>query len=57
MPDSESKRKWDKANVIIVSTKLFRSTDADIISYLNGKPRSTIFKIALREYMENHKSE
>ena len=62
MPDCEAKKKWDKANVLFVTTKLFRSVgdsknDQDIIDYLDGKPRATIIKAALREYMENHQSE
>lgn len=57
MPDYESKKKWDKANVLFVTVKLFASTDADIREFLEGKPRSTIIKIALREYMERHKGE
>ena len=57
MPDYESKKKWDKANVLFVTVKLFANTDADIREFLEGKPRSTIIKIALREYMEKHKGE
>ena len=59
MPDSEAKRKWDKENVIIFSTKLFRGNekkpnDDDIIRFLEGKKRAEIVKIALREYIANH---
>ena len=57
MPDCESKKKWDKKNVIFATTKLFKTTDADIIEFLEGKSRSTVFKAALREYMNNHKEE
>lgn len=57
MPDYESKKKWDKENVLFVTVKLFANTDKDIREYLEGKPRSTIIKIALREYMEKHKGE
>ena len=59
MPDGEWKKQWDKKNVLFVTTKLFRQVgdsqnDQDIIDYLNEKPRSTIIKKALREYMANH---
>ena len=59
MPDGEWTKQWDKKNVLFVTTKLFRQVgdsqnDQDIIDYLNEKPRSTIIKIALREYIANH---
>lgn len=57
MPDCEAKKQWDKNNVLFVTTKLFTTTDADIIQFLDGKPRATTIKLALREYMENHKDE
>lgn len=57
MPDKTSKKKWDKENVLFVTTKLFASTDKDIRDYLEGKSRSTIIKLALREYMKNHPKE
>lgn len=53
--DSDFKKEWDKKHVLFVTTKLFDTTDADIITFLKGKPRSTVIKAALREYMENHK--
>lgn len=60
MGDAESKKRWDKQNVLFVTTKLFRAVgesnnDQDIIDFLNGKQRATVIKQALREYMENHK--
>lgn len=57
MADAPSKKRWDKENVLFVTTKLFAKTDADIIEFLEGKPRATTIKAALREYMENHKGE
>ena len=57
MPDCNAKKEWDKNNVLFVTTKLFQNTDADIIQFLDGKPRATTIKLALREYMENHKDE
>ena len=62
MPDCEAKKRWDKENVLFVTTKLFRTVgenknDQDIIDYLEGKSRGTVIKAALREYIENHKEE
>ena len=57
MPDGEWKKRWDKENVLFVTTKLFANTDKDILEFLKDKPRATIIKKALREYMENHKEE
>ena len=57
MPDSASKKKWDKENVVLVTAKLFRSTDSEVIEFLDGKPASTVIKVALREYVKNHKGE
>lgn len=57
--DSESKKAWDKENMVFVGFKLFRrvkdsDNDQDIIDYLQGKERSKIIKQALREYMTTH---
>lgn len=57
MPDNDAKKKWDKENVLFVTTKLFANTDKDIIEYLEGKPRATTIKAALREYIANHPKE
>ena len=61
MPDSEAKRKWIAKNTIVFSIKLMRRTEADIIEYLDkmaatkGLAKATVFKMALREYMANHR--
>lgn len=34
MPDLPSKKRWDKANTVVVTLKLNRNTDADIIEKL-----------------------
>lgn len=62
MPDSQAKRDWDKKNVWIVPTKLFRANgdnqnDQQIIDFLQGKQASTIIKQALRDYMTTHPAE
>ena len=48
---------WDKKNTVMVSVNLVRSTDADILQFLEGKQKQTVIKLALREYMKNHKEE
>ena len=55
MPDYKSKKDWDKENVVFVTTKLFKSTDADILEFLDGKVRATEIKRALRLLIETEK--
>ena len=57
MYESEAKRKWQKENTVFIGVKLQKSTDADILKFLDGKQNQTTIKLALREYMENHKEE
>lgn len=57
MPDCDGKKRWDKENVLFVTTKLFANTDKDILEFLKDKPRATTIKAALREYMANHPNE
>lgn len=54
MYESEAKRKWQKENTVFIGVKLQKSTDADILKFLEGKQNQTTIKIALREYMKNH---
>jgi len=56
---SKAKTEWIKNNTIIMSIKLMKRTDADLIEYLDkmlshGVPKGTVFKSALREYMERN---
>ena len=62
MPDSDAKKKWIKDNTIIFSIKLMKRTEPDIIEFLEkyqeqGISKATVFKAALREFIENHKEE
>lgn len=61
MPVSEAQKraitKWQKKNTVTFTTRLQKSTDADILEFLEGKAKATVVKAALREYMENHKEE
>ncbi len=54
MPESEEKRKWQKENTVFIGVKLQKSTDADILRFLDGKSKQTMIKLALREYLERH---
>ena len=57
MPDSEAKKKWMKDNSKIISIKMMLKSDKDILDFLADKPTATTIKLALREYMANHKEE
>lgn len=62
MPDSQAKRKWMAENTIVFSVKLMKKSEADIIAYLEemasrGIGKGTVIKLALREYIKNHKED
>lgn len=57
MYESEAKRKWQKENTVFIGVKLQKSTDKDILAFLQDKPNQTTIKLALREYMERHKGD
>jgi uncharacterized protein (DUF4415 family) len=57
MGDTEKQRAWQKENTVMVAMRLQKSTDADILQFLEGKQKQTVIKLALREYIENHKEE
>ena len=40
--------KWDKQNTVFIGIKLQKSTDSDIIEYLQDKPKQTTLKKAIR---------
>lgn len=57
MPESESRKRWVKENKQFFGFKLHKKLDEDIIKFLEGKQYATVIKLALREYMENHKED
>lgn len=57
MPDAPSKKRWDAENVRVITFKLFRKNDEDVIGYLEGKNKRDTICAALREYMEHHKED
>lgn len=46
--------KWQKKGTVMISMRLQRGSDADILEYLEGEAKQTIIKKAMREYMANH---
>ena len=55
MADSKAHAAWQKENTVVITARLQKSTDADILEYLKDKSTAATIKAALREYMENHK--
>lgn len=49
--------KWQKKATVMISVRLQRGSDADILEYLQGEARQTVIKKALREYIQNHPKE
>ena len=54
---TEKTKAWQKENTVVITMRLQKSTDEDLLSYLEGKSKQTVIKAALREYIENHKEE
>ena len=54
---SESRKKWEKENTVCLSMKLQKTTDKDLLEYLEGKTKQAGIKEALRFYIEHHKEE
>lgn len=54
--ESEAKRNWRKENTVMISVRLQRSTDADILSFLEGKQNQTEIKRALRLLIETEQN-
>jgi len=44
----KKKMQWDKENTMHYGFKLQKSTDSDIIAYMEDKPKQTTIKKALR---------
>lgn len=55
--NSEAKQNWMKENSKVFGVRVMKNTEPDIWEFLQGKEASTIFKLALREYMNNHKED
>lgn len=47
-PEYESHKKWMKENSVMINARLLKSTDADILEYLEGKNKQAEIKKGLR---------
>lgn len=57
MAESEAYKKWSREKTVMVTMRLQKSTDSDILAFLEGKQKQTVIKQALREYIRNHEEE
>ena len=57
MAHSEAHKVWMKENTVVISIRLQKNSDAELLAYLDGKAKQTVIKAALKEYIENHKGE
>jgi hypothetical protein len=48
---SNAYKEWAKEKTVMITMRLQRSTDADILAYLDGKQKQTEIKKALRYYI------
>ena len=61
MADRQSKKAWDKKQMVFTGFKMFRANgdrknDQDLIDFLDSQnSKGETIKQALREYMERHK--
>lgn len=46
--------KWKKTHTTRIAIVLYNTSDSDILAYLEGRPKATTFKEAIREYMKTH---
>ena len=54
---SQAKADWMKENSKMYGVRVMKNTEPDLWNYLQDKQASTVFKLALREYIENHKND
>lgn len=57
MAEPKAHAEWQKENTVKINARLQRSTDADILSYLEGKAVATEIKKALRLLIEKEKEQ
>jgi len=55
--ESDARKKWTKENTVFIGVKLQRSTDADILQFLEGKQNQTEIKRALRLLIETERKQ
>ena len=52
MPLTEKRKEWLNEKTVVITMRLQKSTDADILAFLEGKQKQTEIKKALRLLME-----
>ena len=55
--ESEAHKRWMRENSKIYGVRIMKNSEPDLWEFLQGKESSAIIKLALREYIENHKEE
>ena len=55
--DQKKRREWDSLNTVLIGVRLMRTTDADIIGYIEnkvseGETKQGVIKRSLRSTME-----
>lgn len=59
--ESETKRKWQKENSIVIGIRLQKKGDKELLAYLDEKSKSTgltkptLFKLAMLKQMDSEK--
>ena len=56
MMQSETRKKWLQENTVFIGMRLQKSTDADILKFLEGKQNQTEIKKALRLLIETERN-
>ena len=57
MAHSEAHKAWMKENTVVISIRLQKNSDAELLAYLDGKQKQTEIKRALRLLIETEKKE
>lgn len=57
MSTGKTHTEWDKKNTVMLSLKFTKSTDADIIDYLNRHGKQPEIKRLIRKAIEEEKQE
>lgn len=55
--ETEAHKRWMRENSKIYGVRIMKNSEPDLWEFLQGKESSAIIKLALREYIENHKEE
>lgn len=63
MPYSNARKRWDKENTVVFSVKFFKTSEQDLIDFMDSKVnkkegigRGTVLKQALKFYMDSEQN-